>query len=82
MVVAQPINNTGGGVGGGGGPGVLPSIVKKGNLKYVLRNGHKADTFAVSNTLKRVTIIQNTLGNEDEVRVVVVVWGGGIKWLL
>lgn len=68
MVVAQPINNT-------GGPGTLPSIVKKGNLKYVLRNGHKADTFAVSNTLKRVTIVQNTLGNEDEVRVVGVLSG-------
>lgn len=58
MVVAQPNNTTTG----------ASNLAKKSNLKFVLRNNRKAEPFAVTNTLKKVTIINNNFSPDDEVR--------------
>lgn len=58
MVVAQPTNVTTG----------ATNLAKKSNLKFVLRNNRKAEPFAVTNTLKKVTIINNNFDVDDEVR--------------
>lgn len=58
MVVAPPNNTT-------TGPA---NLAKKSNLKFVLRNNRKAEPYAVTNTLKKVTIINNNFSADDEVR--------------
>lgn len=55
-MVAQPNNNTTGGA----------NLVKKSNLKFVLKNNRKSEPFAATNTLKKVTIINN-FSADDEV---------------
>lgn len=41
-------------------------MVKKSNLKFVLKNNRKSEPFAATNTLKKVTIINN-FSADDEV---------------
>lgn len=55
-MVAQPNNNTTG----------AANLVKKSNLKFVLKNNRKSEPFAATNTLKKVTIINN-FSADDEV---------------
>lgn len=57
MVVAQPNSN----------PNTGTIATKKSNLKFVLRNNRKSEPFAVTNTLKKVTIINNNFSQDDEV---------------
>lgn len=57
MVVAQPNNN----------PNTGTNATKKSNLKFVLRNNRKSEPFGVTNTLKKVTIINNNFSQDDEV---------------
>lgn len=61
MVVAQPNNNN--------TAATANLLVKqKSNLKFVLRNNRKTEPYAVTNTLKKVTIINNNFTPDDEVR--------------
>lgn len=67
MVVAQPNCNAATGTGA-----TITNnnnnLAKKSNLKFVLRNNRKGEPYAVTNTLKKVTIINNNFDVDDEVR--------------